>query len=49
MLLSLPEDVGDEMESSEVCPESPPAGGVGGLSVVEVQVVLGVCVVVVLL
>ena len=49
MLFSLPEDVGDEFESSEVWSESPPAGGVDGLSVVEVQVVLGVCVVVVLL
>ena len=55
VLLSLPGDIGDEFESLEWCEESPesqfsgPGEGVAGLSVVEVQVVLGACVVVVVL
>ena len=55
VLLSAPEDVGDEFELSEWLEESPefqfspPGEGVAGLSVVEVQVVLGACVVVVVL
>ena len=55
MLLSAPDDIGDEFELSEWLEESPesqfspPGAGVAGLSVVEVQVVLGACVVVVVL